>query len=116
MDDNFNSIVSAVRWGRNVYESITKFLTFQLTINAVAIITACGGTFVLQESPLTAVQMLWVNLIMDSLASLALATESPTDSLLNRPPYKSDEKLITPVVLKHMVGQVSFESFLKRCR
>jgi hypothetical protein len=72
------SIVSAVKWGRNVYSSVTKFLQFQLTANVVALVTAAGGALALRSSPLSAVQMLWVNLIMDSLASLALATESPS--------------------------------------
>ena len=84
IDDNFASIVVAVKWGRNVYDSISKF-RFQLTVNIVAITLAICGAFVFQESPIAAVQMLWVNLIMDSLASLALATEPPTDALLDRP-------------------------------
>jgi Ca2+ transporting ATPase len=70
--------VSAVKWGRNVYSAVTKFLQFQLTANVVALVTAAGGALALRTSPLSAVQMLWVNLIMDSLASLALATEAPT--------------------------------------
>ena len=74
-DDNFNSIVKAVSWGRNVYDSISKFLQFQLTVNVVAILLAVIGIFSYGNSPLGAVQMLWVNLIMDTLASLALATE-----------------------------------------
>ena len=74
-DDNFMSIVKAVSWGRNVYDSISKFLQFQLTVNVVAILVAIIGVFAITSSPLRAVQMLWVNLIMDSLASLALATE-----------------------------------------
>jgi P-type Ca2+ transporter type 2B len=86
MDDNFNSIVQAVKWGRNVYDSIAKFLQFQLTVNVVAVLTAVIGAFALSESPLTAVQLLWINLIMDSFASLALATEPPTDALLDRKP------------------------------
>eukprot|EP00122_Pirum_gemmata_P015214 Pgem_evm1s14215 len=74
MDDNFNSIVAAVKWGRNVYDSVSKFLQFQLTVNVVAILIAVVGSAIVETSPLTAVQMLWVNLIMDTLASLALAT------------------------------------------
>uniref|UniRef100_A0A8C4ZR01 Calcium-transporting ATPase n=1 Tax=Gadus morhua TaxID=8049 RepID=A0A8C4ZR01_GADMO len=71
-DDNFSSIVKAVMWGRNVYDSISKFLQFQLTVNVVAVIVAFTGACITQDSPLKAVQMLWVNLIMDTLASLAL--------------------------------------------
>ena len=74
-DDNFTSIVKAISWGRNVYDSISKFLVFQLTVNVVAVSVSLIGAAVLNESPLRAVQMLWVNLIMDSFASLALATE-----------------------------------------
>merc|ERR1712196_6399 len=77
LDDNFASIVTAAKWGRNVYDSICKFLQFQLTVNIV-------GAFDHQKSPVAAVQMLWINLIMDSLASLALATEPPHEKLLER--------------------------------
>jgi len=80
-DDNFTSIVKAISWGRNVYDSISKFLTFQLTVNVVAVIVAFIGACVLKESPLRAVQLLWVNLIMDTFASLALATEVRSLSL-----------------------------------
>lgn len=88
LDDNFASTVAAAMWGRNVYANVSRFLQFQLTINLVAVIIAVGGAITSAESPLTAVQMLWVNLIMDSLASLALATEPPDDSLLDLPPYR----------------------------
>ncbi|CAF90203.1 unnamed protein product, partial [Tetraodon nigroviridis] len=81
-DDNFTSIVKAVMWGRNVYDSISKFLQFQLTVNVVAVIVAFTGACITQDSPLKAVQMLWVNLIMDTLASLALATEPPTETMM----------------------------------
>eukprot|EP00193_Tetraselmis_chui_P002293 CAMPEP_0177769666 /NCGR_PEP_ID=MMETSP0491_2-20121128/10465_1 /TAXON_ID=63592 /ORGANISM="Tetraselmis chuii, Strain PLY429" /LENGTH=414 /DNA_ID=CAMNT_0019286733 /DNA_START=112 /DNA_END=1356 /DNA_ORIENTATION=+ len=109
MDDSFSSIVSAVRWGRNVYMSITKFLQFQLTINIVAVAITVIGAAVLHRSPLGAVQMLWVNLIMDSLASLALATESPTDALLKLPPFSADAPLLSSKVLKHIAGQAVYQ-------
>ena len=109
MDDNFTSIVKAVKWGRNVYDSIAKFLQFQLTVNVVAITVAIIGAFALQASPLTAVQLLWVNLIMDSFASLALATEPPTDSLLERRPYGRNKPLISGRMAKHILGQAVFQ-------
>ena len=87
VDNNFASTVSAALWGRNVYANISRFLQFQLTVNLVAVATAAGGAITAAESPLTAVQMLWVNLIMDSLASLALATGTPDPSLLDEKPY-----------------------------
>jgi P-type Ca2+ transporter type 2B len=88
LDDNFASIIKAVMWGRNVFDSISKFIQFQLTVNVVAITLAVVGAFTFNESPLSAVQMLWVNMIMDSLASLALATEQPTKDLLDRMPVR----------------------------
>ncbi|ETW07818.1 calcium-translocating P-type ATPase, PMCA-type, variant [Aphanomyces invadans] len=112
MDDNFRSIVSAVKWGRNVYDSIAKFLQFQLTVNIVAITTAVVGAIALNESPLTAIQLLWVNLIMDTFASLALATDPPTDSLLHRKPYPRTKALLSKKMLKHILGQSVFQLVL----
>eukprot|EP00047_Mylnosiga_fluctuans_P017411 m.61258 g.61258 ORF g.61258 m.61258 type:complete len:1336 (-) comp7066_c0_seq1:118-4125(-) len=102
-DDNFSSIVKAISWGRNVYDSISKFLVFQLTVNFVAITLAFIGSCVLNESPISAVQMLWVNLIMDSLASLALATEPPKPDLLDRKPYDRSQPLITPIMARNII-------------
>ncbi len=79
MDDNFSSIVRALIWGRNIYDSIRKFLQFQLTVNIVACLLSIISVALIRQPILTTVQMLWVNLIMDSLASLALATEPPND-------------------------------------
>ncbi|XP_046653831.1 plasma membrane calcium-transporting ATPase 2-like isoform X2 [Daphnia pulicaria] len=104
-DDNFSSIVKAVMWGRNVYDSIAKFLQFQLTVNIVAVIVAFFGACFIQDSPLKAVQMLWVNLIMDTLASLALATEMPTPDLLTRKPYGRTKPLISRTMMKNITGQ-----------
>ncbi|XP_072438259.1 plasma membrane calcium-transporting ATPase 2 isoform X16 [Chiloscyllium punctatum] len=103
-DDNFSSIVKAVMWGRNVYDSISKFLQFQLTVNVVAVIVAFTGACITQDSPLKAVQMLWVNLIMDTFASLALATEPPTEALLMRKPYGRDKPLISRTMMKNILG------------
>jgi len=132
MDDNFSSIVKAVSWGRNVYDSIRKFLQFQLTVNVVAVSLAFIGavtngntlffflscvcipnlSFSLQdhgESPLKPVQLLWVNLIMDTMAALALATEAPTEALLQRKPYGKDDALITRTMWKMIFGQAGFQ-------
>nr|XP_036668892.1 plasma membrane calcium-transporting ATPase 2 isoform X3 [Drosophila suzukii] len=108
-DDNFSSIVKAVMWGRNVYDSIAKFLQFQLTVNVVAVIVAFIGACAVQDSPLKAVQMLWVNLIMDTLASLALATEFPTPDLLLRKPYGRTKPLISRTMMKNILGQALYQ-------
>jgi Ca2+ transporting ATPase len=86
LDDNFSSIVVALQYGRNVFDNVRKFLQFQLTVNVVAMFIVFFGSVVLKDSPLTAVQMLWVNLIMDTFAALALATEPPEAGILKRKP------------------------------
>uniref|UniRef100_A0A8C4I8R3 Calcium-transporting ATPase n=1 Tax=Dicentrarchus labrax TaxID=13489 RepID=A0A8C4I8R3_DICLA len=108
-DDNFTSIVKAVMWGRNVYDSISKFLQFQLTVNVVAVIVAFTGACITQDSPLKAVQMLWVNLIMDTFASLALATEPPTEALLLRNPYGRNKPLISRTMMKNILGHAIYQ-------
>eukprot|EP00658_Telonema_sp_P-2_P010945 TRINITY_DN14163_c0_g2_i13.p1 TRINITY_DN14163_c0_g2~~TRINITY_DN14163_c0_g2_i13.p1 ORF type:complete len:637 (+),score=143.04 TRINITY_DN14163_c0_g2_i13:183-2093(+) len=99
-NDNFASIVRAIIWGRNIFDNIRKFLQFQLTVNAAALlltfIMACkedGRDKVKDALPLNAVMLLWVNLIMDSMGALALATERPSDSLLHRPPHAKERLL-----------------------
>lgn len=108
-DDNFSSIVKAVMWGRNVYDSIAKFLQFQLTVNVVAVIVAFIGACAVQDSPLNGFQMLWVNLIMVTLASLALATEMPAADLLLRKPYGRTKPLISRTMMKNILGQAVYQ-------
>ncbi|KAI9294032.1 PMCA-type calcium-translocating P-type ATPase [Neoconidiobolus thromboides FSU 785] len=111
MDDNFNSIVKAMKWGRAVNQGVRKFLQFQLTVNITAVILAfiSALTNSNNESILTSVQLLWVNLIMDTLAALALATEPPTDELLESLPTDRKAPLITNKMWKHIFGQAIFQ-------
>ncbi len=111
VDNNFASTINAALWGRNIYSNITKFLQFQLTVNIVALVTAASGAVTSAESPLTTVQMLWVNLIMDSLASLALATGSPDPALLSQKPYDTNHNFVDPrgPLPKHILGQVTYQ-------
>jgi magnesium-transporting ATPase (P-type) len=109
MDDDFASIVQACLWGRNVYDSISKFLQFQLTVNIVAVTLASSGAMFHGQSLLKAVQMLWVNLIMDSLGALALASEPPVPSLLERPPYGRGKGLVSRPMLFNMCGQSIYQ-------
>ena len=104
MDDNFASIIKAIMWGRNIYDNIRKFLMFQITISLVALLTAFIGSVVLQYSPLQPIQLLWVNLIIDSLAALALATEPPTLQLLERPPQGRNEYIVSRKMLKQILA------------
>ncbi|KAL1525202.1 hypothetical protein AB1Y20_020072 [Prymnesium parvum] len=109
LDDNFASIVTAVKWGRNVYDSISKFLQFQLTVNVVACSVTVVGVFSHQQPVIVAVQMLWINLIMDSLASLALATEPPTEAVMRRKPVNRSASLITRQMLCNILGQTVYQ-------
>jgi Ca2+ transporting ATPase len=108
-DDNFSSIVKAIIWGRNIYDSIKKFLQFQLTVNLVAVICTAVGAAITKQPVLSAVQLLWVNLIMDTLASLALATEPPRRALLYRKPHGKDDYMVTRIMSKHIVGQAVYQ-------
>lgn len=108
-DDNFCSILVAVKYGRNIYDCIRKFLQFQLTVNVVALILVFIGSIVLQDAPFTAVQMLWVNIIMDTFAALALATEPPTDELFDRQPYNRQESIINTVIWRNILGQAVYQ-------
>ena len=109
LDDSFSSIITACKFGRNVYDSIRKFVQFQLTTNIVAVFITLLGGLILKDSPLNAIQMLWVNLIMDSFASLALATEKPSNKLLERKPYKRDSSILTPFMKANILSQGIFQ-------
>lgn len=108
-DDNFASIVKAVKWGRNVYDSISKFLQFQLTVNVVAVLLVLIGSFSIGDTPLHTIQLLWVNLIMDTFGSLALATEEPTDELLKRKPYGRKKPLVSGRMAVFIAGHSIYQ-------
>ncbi|ELP94658.1 cation-transporting ATPase, putative [Entamoeba invadens IP1] len=112
LDDNFNSIVKAVMWGRCVYDNIRKFLQFQLTVNVVALALCVIGAITKMGSPLKALQMLWVNMIMDTLAALALGTEKPTPSLLDRKPFGRKASLISTHMIRNIVVQATYQLFV----
>ncbi|KAK7208151.1 hypothetical protein BZA70DRAFT_37797 [Myxozyma melibiosi] len=112
MDDNFTSIVKALLWGRAVNDAVKKFLQFQVTVNITAVLLTFVSAVESSEgtSVMTAVQLLWVNLIMDTFAALALATDPPTRSMLDRPPSPKNEGMITVTMWKMMIGQAIFQT------
>ena len=112
LDDNFKSIVRSVMWGRNVYDNIRKFLQFQLTVNFAALFIVFIGAVGQRGAPLKAIQLLWVNLIMDTLAALALGTEKPTGQLLNRKPFGRYDPLLSPVMIRFIVVQGLYQIVL----
>lgn len=104
LDDSFRSIVNAVMWGRSLYQNIQRFILFQLTINVAALGIALLGPFIGVQFPLTVIQMLWVNLIMDTFASLALATEPAHWEVMRRKPRRSSDFIITPGMARRILG------------
>jgi len=111
MDDNFSSIVKSVLWGRSVYDNIRRFLQFQLTVNVTALITCLAGAVTGFGTPLKPIQLLWVNLIMDTLGALALATELPTPDMLLRKPYGRNDFLISGHMWRNILIQSAWQLF-----
>ncbi|KAJ6331807.1 hypothetical protein OIU76_010234 [Salix suchowensis] len=109
LDDNFASVVKVVRWGRSVYANIQKFIQFQLTVNVAALVINVVAAISSGDVPLNAVQLLWVNLIMDTLGALALATEPPTDHLMHRNPVGRREPLITNIMWRNLLIQAAYQ-------
>ncbi|KAL2229973.1 calcium-transporting ATPase 12, plasma membrane-type-like [Sesamum indicum] len=109
LDDNFASVVTVLRWGRFVYNNIQKFIQFQLTVNVAAMAINYVAAVSTGEIPLTPAQLLWVNLIMDTLGALALATGNPTDELMNKPPIGQSDPLITNIMWRSIVGLASYQ-------
>lgn len=109
LDDNFASVVKVVRWGRSVYANIQKFIQFQLTVNVAALVINVVAAISSGDVPLNAVQLLWVNLIMDTLGALALATEPPTDHLMDRTPVGRREPLITNIMWRNLLIQAMYQ-------
>ncbi|CBI34171.3 unnamed protein product, partial [Vitis vinifera] len=109
LDDNFTSVVTVLRWGRCVYNNIQKFIQFQLTVNVAALVINFVAAVSSGDVPLTAVQLLWVNLIMDTLGALALATERPTNDLLKKSPVGRTKPLISNVMWRNLIAQALYQ-------
>lgn len=104
LDDSFNSIGTAVMWGRSLYKNIQRFIVFQLTINFVALLIVLLGSLVGTELPLTVTQMLWVNLIMDTFAALALASIPPSETVMKEKPRSSSDFIISKAMRLSIFG------------
>jgi magnesium-transporting ATPase (P-type) len=96
--DDFEASLRAVMWGRNIYHNISRFIQFQVTVNISALVTIFVGIIIFNESPMTAVQLLWINLIMDTFAALALSTEPPLKQVIKGKPYKENVSILTLTV------------------
>ncbi|PVH64635.1 hypothetical protein PAHAL_2G319400 [Panicum hallii] len=109
LDDDFTSVVKVVRWGRSVYANIQKFIQFQLTVNVAALVINVVAAVSSGDVPLNAVELLWVNLIMDTLGALALATEPPIDNLMKRHPVGRREPLVTNIMWRNLFIQALYQ-------
>jgi Ca2+-transporting ATPase len=112
LDNSFSSITRAIMWGRSLYQNIQRFILFQMTINVAACIIVLIGAFLGMESPLTVTQMLWVNLIMDTFAALALASLPPSEKVMNSKPRKTSDFIISKLMWKNILGMGIFSVVL----
>jgi Ca2+-transporting ATPase len=108
LDDAFSTIVRGVHWGRALYENIQRFIQFQLTINVSALLIAFLGPFLGLKPPFTVLQLLWINVIMDTFAAIALCSEPPRANLMQRPPKRRDENILTPAMLGNIFITAAF--------
>jgi len=108
LDDSFATIVRAVHWGRSLYENIQRFLQFQLTINVSALALAFLGPLVGVRPPFTVLQLLWINVIMDTFAAIALCSEPPRPGLMRQPPKRRDESILTPAMRRTITATAGF--------
>ena len=111
LDNNFNSIVKAILYGRTIFKSIRKFIIFQLTVNFCAVFLSIVGPFIGVANPVTVIQMLWVNMVMDTLAGIAFSYEAPLLEYMEEPPKKRDEKILNSYMI-HEIVFTSIYSFL----
>src|SRR4029077_19968778 len=108
LDDAFSTIVKAVHWGRSLYENIQRFIQFQLTINVSALALAFLGPFLGVKPPFSILQLLWINVIMDTLASVALCSEPPRPGLLRVPPKRREDSIVTRSMLGTILTTAAF--------
>jgi Ca2+-transporting ATPase len=109
LDDAFSTIVKAVQWGRSLYENIQRFIQFQLTINVSALtITFLGILFFNVKAPFTVLQLLWINVIMDTFASIALCSEPPRPGVMKLPPKRRDENIVSPAMVRTIMTTAAF--------
>jgi magnesium-transporting ATPase (P-type) len=110
--DNMESIVKAVLWGRNIYHNVAKFLQFQVTVNFSALLTIALGICFFGESPLSPVQLLWVNVIMDTLAAIALSSEPPFPRVLEEKPFSNSTSILSRSIWKSILLMTAWNTLV----
>jgi Ca2+-transporting ATPase len=110
LDDNFVSLVRAIRWGRGVLDNVRKFLQFQLSCNICAVVVTLVGSAAMGDAPMTGVQLLWINLIMDTLGALSMASGTPDEDVLKRSPHKRKSPIMNPAMLRYVFFQSMYQA------
>jgi len=109
--DDFEAVVKAIMWGRNIYHNVARFLQFQVTVNLSCLLTMFVAPMFLGESPFSAVQLLWLNIVMDTLAAFALGTEPPLPTVINGKPY-NDQQVMRPEIWRQILGMTFWNFFV----
>jgi magnesium-transporting ATPase (P-type) len=109
LDDNFNSVFRACQWGRNILDNIRKFIQFQLSVNVVCLVIMFLGGATLGNPTFSVTQLLWINMIMDTLAAISLATEPPHPTQLKEEKQKKSDKIILPTMWRNVIGQATYQ-------
>ena len=112
LDDNISSIASSILYGRTIFKSIRKFIIFQLTVNLCAVTISIVGPFIGIGAPVTVIQMLWINMVMDTLAGLAFSFEPPLKEYMEESPKKREEKIINHYMLNEILVTGIYSSIL----
>jgi magnesium-transporting ATPase (P-type) len=112
LDDNFKSVFRATQWGRNIYDNVRKFIQFQITINISALLIVFLSGATLGDSPFNVIQLLWVNMVMDTLAALALATEPPHPTELKQGKIKKSDRVFLPEMWRAIFSQVIYQQLV----
>jgi len=103
-DDNFSSTMNAMMWGRNMFDNVRKFLVFQMTVNIACCVIVVISSLTLGESYLSVIHLLWANMVMDTLAAIALATEPPHPTQLRTRPVRVYDRILSPVMWRQILG------------
>lgn len=109
LDDNFNSVFKATKWGRNILDNIRKFIQFQMVLNIVCLVIVFLGGATLGNPPFSVIQLLWINMLMDTLAAISLATEPPHPVSMKLEKQKKTDKIILPVMWRNILSQVAYQ-------
>lgn len=111
-DNDFGASLHAIMWGRNIYLNISRFLQCQVTVNISCLATVAWGSVIFGQSPLTSVQLLWINLIMDVFAALALSTEPPLQNVIKGKAMNSDDSLLSKAVWRQIIGVSTWDTII----